>query len=200
MYKGIACTIAFFVGYLLWGGLSNVCANGIKEYTLSTANDSSNSGVETNSTSAQSDKKHFVINRASMNARKALFDEHQYISQAYIEFDIRRIKNLQASDLVAFYVPQQKRSYMIVIEDIQQTKLGGLRIAGYFSDDAQRHIALDLQLDGRSVSGRLQTTKGEYLFRSHAQYGWIAAQYEGKKQYLKYPEEFAKPKEVVAKK
>ncbi|KZN45022.1 hypothetical protein N476_25560 [Pseudoalteromonas luteoviolacea H33] len=145
-------------------------------------------------------EEHFVINKASTNARKALFDNHEYISQAYVEFNIRRIKNLQESDLIAFYVPQQARSYMITIHSIEQSKLGNLVASGYFTDDKSQHIVLKLKLDGRSVEGSLQTTNGEYLFRSHAQYGWIAAQYEGKKQYLKYPNEFAHPVDVIAKK
>ncbi|WP_152614570.1 hypothetical protein [Pseudoalteromonas luteoviolacea] len=197
MYKGIACAVALFIACLLWGGLSNVCANGIKPEALSVTAESI---VSLEPALSRNHAEYFVINKASSNARKALFDNHQYISQAYIEFDIRRIKSLKVSDLVAFYVPQHARSYLIVINDIEQSKQGGLNVSGYFVDDMQQHMALELTLEGRSVAGRLQTTNGEYLFRSHAQYGWIAAQYEGKKQYFKYPDRLSSPIDVIAKK
>ncbi|AOT10835.1 hypothetical protein [Pseudoalteromonas luteoviolacea] len=197
MYKGIACAVALFIACLLWGGLSNVCANGIKPEALSVKTESL---VSLEPVLSQNNEEYFVINKASSNARKALFDNHQYISQAYIEFDLRRIKSLKVSDLVAFYVPQHARSYFIVIKSIEQSKRGGINVSGYFSDDVQQHLALELTLEGRSVAGRLQTTNGEYLFRSHAQYGWIAAQYEGKKQYLKYPDRLPHPIDVIAKK
>ncbi|MBQ4877943.1 hypothetical protein [Pseudoalteromonas luteoviolacea] len=198
MYKGIACAVVLFIACLLWGSLSNVCANGIKPHALSAAN--GHMELNLGHATSHQNEEHFVINKASTNARKALFDNHEYISQAYVEFNIRRIKNLQESDLIAFYVPQQARSYMITIHSIEQSKLGNLVASGYFTDDKSQHIVLKLKLDGRSVEGSLQTTNGEYLFRSHAQYGWIAAQYEGKKQYLKYPNEFAHPVDVIAKK
>ncbi|MDK1288150.1 hypothetical protein [Pseudoalteromonas umbrosa] len=198
MYKGIACAVALFIACFLWGSLSNVCANGVKSHTVGTASEYLKHNLDTD-TSHQSDE-HFVINKASTNARKALFDNHEYISQAYIEFDIKRIKSLQASDLVSFYVPQQARSYMITIDRIEQSKQGGVIVFGYLTGDKAQHTVLKLKLEGRSVEGRLQTTSGEYLFRSHAQYGWIAAQYEGKRQYLKYPDEFAYPVDIIAKK
>ncbi|WP_141685352.1 hypothetical protein [Pseudoalteromonas luteoviolacea] len=200
MYKGIASAILLLTGCLIWGAFSDVCANGLKYYAMRTA------GHDIMSPQSQLDalletprENYLVINKASSNAKKALIKNHQYISQAYVEFDIRRIKQLKKHDIVAFYVPQLQRSYIISVSGVRKEKLGNLVVLGHLHEDKSQRTALELRLSGLSVSGRFKSLNGEYLFRSHAQYGWIASEFEGHRRYLKYPEN-EKKLEVIARK
>ncbi|WP_155732839.1 hypothetical protein [Pseudoalteromonas luteoviolacea] len=200
MYKGIASAVLLLIGCLIWGAFSDVCANGLKYYAMSTASPDVLLPKSQLEQLLETPKENYLaINKASTNAKKALIKNHQYISQSYIEFDIRRIKQLKKHDVIAFYVPQLQRSYIISVSGVRKEKLGNLALFGYLHDDKSQRRVLELKLSGLSVSGRFKTLSGEYLFRSHAQYGWIASEYEGHRRYLKYPESESKL-EVIARK
>ncbi|MCF2857739.1 hypothetical protein L1286_09670 [Pseudoalteromonas sp. SMS1] len=189
MYKGLASAVLLLTGCLIWGAFSDVCANGLKYYTVISSEQGTFSPRSTiDKLLDEPQENYLVINKTSTNAEKALLKNHQYISQAYIEFDIRRIKQLKKHDTIAFYVPQLQRSFIISISDTRNEKLGNLSVFGHLLDDLQKRTVLELKLSGLSVSGRFKTQSGEYLFRSHAQYGWIASEYEGHRRYLKYPQ------------
>ncbi|MBE0389233.1 hypothetical protein [Pseudoalteromonas luteoviolacea] len=200
MYKGLASAALLLIGCLFWGVFSDVCANGLKYYAMTYAGQGALSpSSKLDELLDESHENYLVINKASTDARKALIKNHQYISQAYIEFDIRRIKTLKKQDSIAFYVPQLQRSFIVSVNEVRNEKLGNLLVLGHLLDDHQKRTVLELKLSGLSVSGRFKTLSGEYLFRSHAQYGWIASEYEGHRRYLKYPES-EQPLDTIARK
>jgi len=121
----------------------------------------------------------YAINKLSDKAQSVLSEAGVLPSdlnnEAYIEFDLTSLRELEAGDNFELMIPQSAETFIAEVTFIDVATNGDKSIFGNVTGADGRFHTTVLTVGQNAVYGQLTAPSGNYVFESKDQYGWIAA-------------------------
>ncbi|ALO44382.1 hypothetical protein [Pseudoalteromonas phenolica] len=121
----------------------------------------------------------YAINKLSEKAQSVLSEAGVLPSdlnnEAYIEFDLPSLQELEAGDNFELMIPQSAETFIAEVTFIDVASNGDKSIFGNVTGADGRFHTTVLTVGKDAVYGQLTAPSGNYVFESKDQYGWIAA-------------------------
>jgi hypothetical protein len=121
----------------------------------------------------------YAINKLSDKAQSVLSEAGVLPSdlnnEAYIEFDLTSLRELEAGDNFELMIPQSAETFIAEVTFIDVANNGDKSIFGNVTGADGRFHTTVLTVGQNAVYGQLTAPSGNYVFESKDQYGWIAA-------------------------
>ncbi|PCK31156.1 hypothetical protein [Pseudoalteromonas piscicida] len=132
-----------------------------------------------NTTKVAGNNDFYAVNKIS-NKAKAVLTAAKVLpkdlsNEAYIEFDLTSLRNLEGGDNFELLIPQTQESFVAEVTGISLAENGDKSVFGKVTGADGRFHTTVLTVGKDAVYGQLTAPSGNYVFESKDQYGWIAA-------------------------
>lgn len=141
--------------------------------------ESSPEQVTPTATPIQKGNDFYAVNKVS-NKAKAVLSAAKVLPQdlsneAYIEFDLPTLRELEGGDNFELLIPQTQESFVAEVTGISLAENGDKSVFGKVTGADGRFHTTVLTVGKDAVYGQLTAPSGNYVFESKDQFGWIAA-------------------------
>lgn len=140
--------------------------------------------------SMQSDDDFYAVNKLSDKAEGVLKAAGVLPSdlnnEAYIEFDLPSLRELEAGDNFELMIPQTSETFIAEVTFIDLASNGDKSVFGTVTGADGRFHTTVLTVGENAVYGQFTAPSGNYVFESKDQYGWIAAKRDLYKKHIEF--------------